>query len=553
MISFLRLMHRPSCKVRSSRDSKGRLTPIFFSLLMTLVHAGAQDVVQEPARQTPVLYDVDVAVIGGGKSGVGAAVGAARMGARTLLIERTGYLGSGYRSLGLGMRLGIRGFRPSLRQAILRDVAERLVEIATPPACLDFVWTLPEAARGLAPGSVTADPRGATTPQPLQECPDLETLSGNEYIAISHHELLPYVFQSLVREAGAQILFFSTYVGAIVEPDPRAGYGSWLHGGPERTIQAVIVQTPTDRFAVRGRIFVDCTGLATVAAGIGAPVRRQNASMGLMSEITNVDLDRYYAWARTRPREGDEALKAWLEAQLGGPVVYPWHHWWQRHSGQFGDLFRKAVEKGEIPLFYRVGQKGIVTITEGLKTSPQALNGGMARPRTDVQGIDPTNIRELSEAHQKSVEYLFRFTAFLNRDIPGFENAQLIRIANATMQRGGRYIDSPIAPTRQEVTEGGQSDEALYVHVRRGGREYEVPYQTLLPRKIDNLLVVGKSSSGGSTFRTLGLTMVMGQAAGTAAAIAAREGVSAREVPMKKLHRALKEAGIYIPDRLLKD
>ena len=261
MISFLRLMHRPSCKVRSSRDSKGRLTPIFFSLLMTLVHAGAQDVVQEPARQTPVLYDVDVVVIGGGKSGVGAAVGAARMGARTLLIERTGYLGSGYRSLGLGMRLGIRGFRPSLRQAILRDVAERLVEIATPPACLDFVWTLPEAARGLAPGSVTADPRGATTPQPLQECPDLETLSGNEYIAISHHELLPYVFQSLVREAGAQILFFSTYVGAIVEPDPRAGYGSWLHGGPERTIQAVIVQTPTDRFAVRGRIFVDCTGL----------------------------------------------------------------------------------------------------------------------------------------------------------------------------------------------------------------------------------------------------------------------------------------------------
>jgi len=49
--------------------------------------------VDEPARRTPVYGDYDVVVLGGGPAGIAAAAAAARHGARTLLVERYGFLG----------------------------------------------------------------------------------------------------------------------------------------------------------------------------------------------------------------------------------------------------------------------------------------------------------------------------------------------------------------------------------------------------------------------------------------------------------------------------
>ena len=504
----------------------------------------SQDVVRERSRQTQVLYDMEVVVIGGGHSGVGAAVGAARRGAKTLLVERTGYLGSWHRALGLGMRFGTPGVRPSLREGIMKEVVAKLLKITSVPACLDFAYPWGRNLQ-VMPDNPSMD----TT-----RCPDLDTLLEQEQIGISQHELLPYVFQSLVQESGAKILFFANYSSAVVE---------------NGRIQAITVETPTGRFAIRGKAFVDCTGLATVAADAGSPVLKEESHMGLMSEITKVDGERFLAWARTRPKEGSPELRKWIEGQLGGPIVrfdgsvrkiggdtlrdYPWDDWWTRSSGMYGDLLRQAVEKGEIPLYYKVGKRGIVSIIEGLKIIKQEINGFIARPRTRIAGVDPTNGEEASEAHIKSVDYLFKFTAFLRNYVPGFEKAQLTRLGNATMYRSGRYIDTGFAPSRKDLGEGRKSEDAIYVTQRRGGASYEVPYKTLLAERVDNLLVVGKASSGGKTFRTQGVTMIMGQAAGTAAGIAAVDGVLVRDISLQKLRRAINDSGIMVPERFLKN
>ncbi len=50
-------------------------------------------VYREPPREIRVVRDVDVIVVGGGPAGLAAAIGAARAGAKTALIERFGYLG----------------------------------------------------------------------------------------------------------------------------------------------------------------------------------------------------------------------------------------------------------------------------------------------------------------------------------------------------------------------------------------------------------------------------------------------------------------------------
>src|SRR5688500_18525641 len=87
----------------------------------------AEDFVEEPARKTPLLAEADVVVIGGGLSGVGAALGAARNGAKTIVIERTGYLGGWMRGTGLGNVMAIKGWRPGLEEGVLLDITKKMV------------------------------------------------------------------------------------------------------------------------------------------------------------------------------------------------------------------------------------------------------------------------------------------------------------------------------------------------------------------------------------------------------------------------------------------
>jgi len=71
----------------------------------------------------------------------------------------------------------------------------------------------------------------------------------------------------------------------------------------------------------------------------------------------------------------------------------------------------------------------------------------------------------------------------------------------------------------------------------------------MLPQEITNLLAVGKSSVGGIRFRTHMLSIIMGQAAGTAAAIAIADGVAVKEVDIRKLQAKLRATGIGIPKK----
>lgn len=481
--------------------------------------ASAQDVVQEPGRQTPVLHEADVVVIGGGLSGVGAALGAARTGAKTLIIERTGYLGGWLRGTGLGNVVAVSspGWRPTIKEGLLLDVAKKMVDLK---------------AEGYE---------------------SLDRVLESGHLLVTNHEMMPQAFQSLALDANVDLLYFTTYVDSIVK---------------DGKIEAVIVETPVGRGAVKGKIFIDCTGLATVAAESGAPTKRAEAFMGLASWIGGVDVQKYNEWEKTRPEKGSPELKKWLEGKLGHPITYfsstssgpdmmnyPWDDWWERNSGVYGEEFRKAVESGELPLFYRVGEKGMVSIIEGVKPIQFEVAGGIARPRTYIVGVDPTNIKQVSEAHAKSADLLFKYTAFLNKYVPGFEKAEVVRLADMTIPRAGRSIESEqfedasenINPPEGEPV---RHDDAIAI-LQRGKDKavYEVPYSAMLPKNISNLLAVGKSSAGGIKFRTHMLSLVMGQGAGTAAAVAVQEGVSAKDVPIRKVQATLRKNGVAIPEK----
>ncbi len=357
-------------------------------------------------------------MIGGGLSGVGAAVGAARTGVKTVVVERTGYLGGWMRGTGLGNVMAIKGWRPSLQEGVLLDVAKKMIGLR---------------AEGY---------------------PDLQTVLNRGNLLVTNHEMLPHAFQSLVLESGAEILYFSTYTDSLLR---------------EGIIEAIIVQTPTVRAAIRGKVFIDCTGLATVAAASGAAVNREEAFMGLAAWIGGVDVERFQAFAKTRPKEGSSELRRWMEQKLGHPITrfsssgpspmnYPWDDWWERNSGIYGDFFRQAVDKGELPLFYSVGEKGMLSFIEGVKVIQFGVAGGISRPRTYIVGVDPTDPRQVSEAHYKSTQLLFKYIRFFNQYIPGFEKAQLTRVAETTLNRSGRYLAGEYEPDSDAINQESKSE-----------------------------------------------------------------------------------------------
>jgi hypothetical protein len=467
-----------------------------------------EDSVEVPARKTPVLHQADVVVIGGGLSGVGAALGSARSGAKTLLVERTGYLGGWLRGTGLGNVLAIEGWRPSLSEGVLLDITKKMVELKA------------------------------------EQYPDLDTALKRGHLLVTNHEILPHAFQSLVVESGAEILYFSTYAGSILE---------------NGTIEAILVETPVGQFAVRGKVFIDCTGLATVAAQSGAPVKRAEAFMGLAAWMGGVDVRRFEEYVKSLPPDADPQARQWLETKLGhaigrfssdGPsdMDYPWDDWLGRNANILGAKFRQAVDAGQMPLFYQVGEKGKVSFIEGLKVAEFDIAGGIARPRTYVVGVDPTNIKEVSEAHVKSSQYLFKLAEFLRENIPGFERAQVTRLAETTLNRAGRSIENDSSGAADDINTDVKHADAIAI-LKRGekGGSYEVPYSAMVPKEINNLLAVGKSSSGGIKFRTHMLSVIMGQAAGTAAALAAQENKGVAEIDIQQLQQQLKAGGIPLP------
>lgn len=184
----------------------------------------------EPAREIPIVRDVDVLVVGGGPSGLAAAIAAARTGARTTLIERFGYLGG---TATASLMACINGFRNQVEPdhtQVVRGIAEEIVLRL-------------KALNGLG-----------KSPYPQKSYP---TLPGQlEYSYAIDTERFKFVVLSMCREAGVDLLLHTWFAQPILE---------------EACIKGVIVENKSGRQALLGRIVVDASGDGDVAARAGAP------------------------------------------------------------------------------------------------------------------------------------------------------------------------------------------------------------------------------------------------------------------------------------------
>lgn len=336
----------------------------------------------------------------------------------------------------------------------------------------------------------------AVIPPEKTEAPSIHTSHIGKY----HRHLTPFnsfylqiVLDEMVREAGVELLCYTSFTDCITENE---------------NIQYAILNAPEGPIAVKAKIFIDCTGIAAVATRAGVPSYKGDEKSGvpqpgtLMFEVNCVDDEGYI-------RRPELPVKAYKTPFKGRYIV---NH-------------------------YR------------------------------VFNVDSTNAKSLTDAHSVARKQVLDAYAVLRDKTPGFENAQILGVAPVLGVRECRHIEGEYKITVKDVSDGIKFDDriAVYgygmdVHPRSAeeqgnfkieiAKRYYIPYRSLLPKKCNNLLIAGKTISCESQavggMRCMPSAMAIGQAAGTAAALAVNGDTSPKNIDICKLQELLIQQNVIL-------
>jgi hypothetical protein len=438
------------------------------------------------SRQLPDLGAYDVVVVGSGSAGSTAAVAAARTGARTLLLEKLPFLG-GVSTAVLDTFYGF--YTPGARpRKVVGGLADEVVA----------------GLRRLGPVVERPNTYGAGT--------------GVTYLA----EHLKVVWESLATGAGVAVLLHAFVQDAEVR-DGR--------------LRRLTVATKAGLARVEARVVVDASGDADVChfAGLGYELAGELEPAQTLTttfRLVNVDLER-------RRSIGTERLH---------------------------ELMRQAADSGAYDLPRRDGSDH-VTPVEGMTATIMTRLPSARRDGGRV--VNATDPALLTEAEMAGRRQALEYVRFLVDRVPGYERARLAALGTQVGVRETRRVYGDARLTADDVLSARQFDDQIGLcgapledhHAGAGttwrylpdGQAVGIPYGTLVARDAANVLVAGRCFSAThdahASVRSMGQCMAMGQAAGTAAALAAAGRVDPRELPFSRLRVALSAAGAVLdPD-----
>jgi len=433
----------------------------------------------------------DIVIIGGGPSGTAAAISAARFGVKVLLVEQQGYLGG---MLTGGLLSPILG--GEINKGFYLELIKKLKKY-------DAIFE-PAYGRGQNP------------------------------------EYMKLVLEEMCQEAKVELLYYTLGVGALTEGN---------------IIKGIKIASKSGIQEVKARIVIDCSGDGDIAYRAGAKYEKGDKRGKLMPVtlrfiLGNIDIKKAIAFTRRYQQEYPGDIKC-------SNLTYP-----QIALSTFESLIKKAKEKNEIHSadwayagFAMPGRPG-----ELVFNNPYVLN------------IDGTKPEDLTRAQIEGRRFVFEIARFFKKYIDGFQNSYIVAISPLVGVRETRRIIGDYIITGKDILQGttfkdviARNTYMIDLHSSDGSRKdetdrkinlqypskpSEIPYRCLLPRGLENILVAGRCISStrdaNSALRVTANCFAIGQAAGTAAAIAVRRKITPREVDIKELQENLRAQGVEI-------
>jgi hypothetical protein len=432
----------------------------------------------------------DVVVCGGGTAGLPAAIGAARQGARVALIERYGFLGG---TAAFSIMPAWHGMIEN-GSGLLLSFGERV------------------AALGIGPNPLA-----------------------NRHI---EPEVVKYLFQTLAQEEKIDLFLHRLITGVEVD---------------DHTVTGVITESKSGREVFRGKVTVDATGDGDVSAWAGAPFRKGDdgrvQGMALRFRIGYVDVPRYLDWAiehiayyRGRTREQLLATRARAAAGLDFYLGSEASRMWEQDPDP--DLPHNTY-----------------FVLSSIRPNEVSINA------TRVYDLDGTDADDLTAAEVACRAQVYAIWRWLRANVSGFEHSVVTETAVQVGVRESRTITGDYVLTDADCRATREFDDAVLTspisydahdkqkydtfHIRGG--MVDIPYRCFLPQGREGLLVVGRCMSSdhlaNSAVRQMKTAFQAGEVGGIAAALAARQGVPPRDLPLDNLLPALKAAGLMTSQR----
>lgn len=456
----------------------------------------------EPARATPVVREVDVLVCGGGVSGVGAAIGAARSGAKTMVIERNAFLG------GAATAVIMNTWNVPLAKmtGVAKEIAQKLTD------------------RG---AGVASGPTFPFDPEAFKE-----------------------LAMELMNNESVEILTYTWVVEPIMDGN---------------RIKGVIVQNKSGRQAILAKTVVDCTGDADIACAAGAEFvkgREKDEKMRPMSvlfRLGGVDVKRAVEFCKKNPANftADPNFHI-LDLDTGLVRMSGFFDIVDkaRANGELADEIHYIRFEG-ISV-----DRGIVTVNNSRVYNVDGTNA-WDLTRADLEARRQN--RQLYAVIKNNIPGFENSFVMDSSPTVGVRETRRVRgphlLQQEDMMALATYPDSVARIWRHMAAgrdwhkaDGGEGSvtDAVYRTGTTHLTWFEIPFGALVPNKVEGMTIGGRALSATHDAdmwsRAQYCCLVTGQVAGAAAALAAEKGESPSHLDIRLLQQRLAFAGIDVGD-----
>ena len=316
-------------------------------------------------------------------------------------------------------------------------------------------------------------------------------------------ELLKCILNDMALETGVKLLLHSWTTTAVVE---------------KNTVKGVIFESKSGRQAVMGKVIIDTTGDGDIFASAGADFDAsldkgyRTSEMAMVFRIGGIDFDKLADFRKAEPDN-------WIKMRGEGFKIAGFHI-------------------APVP----AQRKDVFWVNN-------FIHGKSCLKVADLNWVE-VNVRKA----------MMPFYSYYKKNVPGFENSYIYDSASQIGTRGSRRLIGEHVLTGEEAKTGKKFDDTVLIFPRgvplswpadNPPENVAMPYRCLVPAKLEGLLAAGRCFSSdqaaNSMFNVISHCIQMGQAAGTAAALAVKSKVLPRKVDIKVLQKRLAAQGVELP------